>query len=802
MKKTELLTDWKFEKDDGKSAFRSFAGGDHSIPVTIPYDAMIREKRDPKCPSGAESGFYPGGKYIYSRYFTADYPHVQIHFDGVYGRTRVYCNDLLMADHRYGYDGFDVDVSACLRKENILRVEVDNSLQPDSRWYTGSGIYRNVYFLTGGNVYIENSEVKVKVQSLSSEIALLSFRIPITVQSPRDYSCEIDIVKEGQTVSHFVQKIDSPDPGKEVLSMIVPVEHPVLWDPEHPFLYTIRIALPGLDEVSFPFGIRTVSIDPVRGFVLNGHQIKLRGACIHHDNGIIGAETFYEAEFYRCRRLKEAGFNAIRSAHHPMSEEMLLACDRLGMLVMDELCDVWTRHKNPFDVADVFLSESDLWIRHMVEKDYNHPCVVLYSVGNEIGEAGTVQGERICRHLCEKFRELDDTRFTTNALNGLNCAGYRLKKILSDVSEHFENSDRNSGQENSISAMNQFMSLMSGEKGKFFATHPLVTEALQLCEQSTDVVGLNYLSDRYELEQSINPTKAVLGTETYPGQIESLWKTVMRCPHVIGDFTWAGYDYIGEAGVGIYHYDGTENFSSVYPERLAYIGDIDLIGSRRPISYYREIVYGLRKEPYITVGNMDHSGEQPSMTAWMWRDCESDWTWPSKEGKLAEVDVYSASSEVELLLNGNSLGRKPCGKDNHFLASYQIPYEPGTLTAISYEENSETGRFCIITAGRPAALKMEKVTVNEKHLVLIKVSVVDEAGTINRHSDLILNAVVTGAKIEAFGSGAPFGEEAYCTSSSTTFHGQALLAVRLNQEKASVRITSAGLPDARMEINV
>jgi beta-galactosidase len=802
MKKTELLTDWRFEKDDGQSALRSFAGEDRSISITIPYDAMIRETRDPQCPSGAESGFYPGGKYIYTKRFTANDSHVQVHFDGVYGRTRVYCNDLLLAEHRYGYDGFDVDLSACLREENILRVEVDNSLQPDSRWYTGSGIYRNVYLLTGGDIYINNSEVKVKVQSLSSEIALLSLFIPIIVNNPRNYTCEIDIEQDGQKITHFAQKVDMPNPGKEILSMLVPVKQPVLWSMDHPFLYTIRITLPGLDEVSFPFGIRTVSIDPVRGFVLNGDPIKLRGACIHHDNGIIGAETFYEAEFYRCKCLKEAGFNAIRSAHHPMSEEMLLACDRLGMLVMDELCDMWTRHKNPYDVADVFLSESDLWIKHMVDKDYNHPCVVLYSVGNEIGEAGTIQGERICRHLCERFRELDDTRFTTNALNGLNCAGYRLKKILSDVDRNFNNEDRNDGQDNSVSAMNRFMSLMYGEKGKFFATHPLVTEALQLCEQTVDVIGLNYLLDRYELEKNINPTKAVIGTETYPGQIESLWKAVVRWPHVIGDFTWAGYDYIGEAGVGIYHYDGTENFSSVYPERLAYIGDIDLIGTRRPISYYREIVYGLRKEPYITVGNMNHPGEHPSMTAWMWRDCEADWTWPSKEGEMAKVDVYSASNEVELVLNGHSLGKKSCGRENHFLASYLIPYEPGTLTAISYNEGAEDGRFSIITADKPAALKMEKVTENETHLVLIKVSAVDKDGILNRHCDLRLHAEVTGAQIEAFGSGNPSGEEAYCTHDTTTFHGQALLAIRLVKKAASIRITSAGLPDSNMEIGV
>lgn len=577
---------------------------------TLPYDAMIREKRDKECPAGAQSGFYPGGVYTYEKSFLAPEEwknqDVVLEFEGIYGTARVWINGALATVNRNGYMGFSVDLKPwiCYGQENLIKIDVDNSNQPNSRWYTGSGIYRDVNLWTGKGVYIPHDTVD--------------------------------------------------------------------------------------------FGIRTLTLDPVNGFRINGETVNLRGTCIHHDNGVIGAETFPEAEWYRCKRLKEAGFNAIRSSHHPMSRAMLDACDHLGMLVMDELTDMWNRGKNTYDFSDIFKEEAPKWIHHMVDKDYNHPSVVIYSVGNEIQEAGTKQGSWINRSLCNRFHELDATRFTTNALNGLNCAGKRLKVIMKEVIEKFGMDTQGNGSGGGSNALNSFMSLMSGEKGEFFAKHPLVTEALEECAQSCDITGLNYLSGRYELEHELHPGKTVLGTETYPADIENLWEKVTKYPHVIGDFTWTGYDYIGEAGVGIFHYDGKENFTSIYPERLGYIGDIDLIGNRRPISYFREIVYGLTNQPYIAVERMEHRGQTASKTAWMFKDNISSWTWKGHEGEKASVDVYSSGDEVELFLNGKSLGRKPAGKKSHYTATYEVAYESGTLKAIAYESGKEIGSKEII----------------------------------------------------------------------------------------------------------
>ena len=654
---------WTFEKVDQDDRLKAFYGDDNKIIVTLPYDAMIREKRDKECPAGAQSGFYPGGVYTYEKSFLAPEEwknqDVVLEFEGIYGTARVWINGALATVNRNGYMGFSVDLKPwiCYGQENLIKIDVDNSNQPNSRWYTGSGIYRDVNLWTGKGVYIPHDEMKITTLSVNDDVAVVEVcaNVKNTKECSIEAKCYVELIFEGKTVVTEKQNIVFYSERKETVRVQIPVKCPKKWSTDHPNLYQCCVKTyigdEICDEYTVDFGIRTLTLDPVNGFRINGETVNLRGTCIHHDNGVIGAETFPEAEWYRCKRLKEAGFNAIRSSHHPMSRAMLDACDHLGMLVMDELTDMWNRGKNTYDFSDIFKEEAPKWIHHMVDKDYNHPSVVIYSVGNEIQEAGTKQGSWINRSLCYRFHELDATRFTTNALNGLNCAGKRLKVIMKEVIEKFGMDTQGNGSGGGSNALNSFMSLMSGEKGEFFAKHPLVTEALEECAQSCDITGLNYLSGRYELEHELHPGKTVLGTETYPADIENLWEKVTKYPHVIGDFTWTGYDYIGEAGVGIFHYDGKENFTSIYPERLGYIGDIDLIGNRRPISFFREIVYGLTNQPYIAVERMEHRGQTASKTAWMFKDNISSWTWKGHEGEKASVDVYSSGEEEELFLN-------------------------------------------------------------------------------------------------------------------------------------------------------
>ncbi len=809
--------DWTFEKADGNSQLKAFQGESGAIPVTLPYDAMIREKRTADCPAGAQSGFYPGGVYTYEKSFFAPEAwktqDAALEFEGIYGRTRVWINGALAGTNRNGYMGFTVDLKPWILygQENSIKVEVDNSCQPNSRWYTGSGIYRDVNLLLGTEVYIPRDRLRITTLSVREDVAVIEVCADVKniTGTGTEAACTIEICREGKTVAKELQHVVFRKNVTETIRVQMPILHPEKWSPEHPDLYECRMQIEheekACDVTAEPFGIRIVTVDPVNGFQINGETVKLRGACIHHDNGIIGAETFGEAEWYRCKRLKAAGFNALRSAHHPMSRAMLEACDRLGMLVMDELTDMWNRHKNPYDLADVFEEEAGQWITHMVAKDYNHPSVVIYSVGNEIQEAGTKQGAWINRFLCNKVHELDATRYTTNALNGLNCAGMRLKVIMKDVIEHFGMDTQGGGNGGGSNALNSFMSLMSGERGDFFAAHPLVSEALEESSQSCDIIGLNYLKGRHFLEHRLHPGKTVVGTETYPADIEDLWKLVEENPHIIGDFTWTGYDYIGEAGVGIFHYDGHENFTSIYPERLGYIGDIDLIGNRRPISYFREIVYGLTDRPYIAVERMEHAGQRSSKTAWMFKDNISSWTWEGYENKIAVVDVYSAGDEVELFLNGESLGRKPAGGENHFTATYQVPYKSGVLQAVAYRGGEAIGEYKLTTAGKVQRLRAEQVTEKESDLAYIKVWLEDENGQINRQEIKKIRAQVTGnGELEGFGSAEPAGEEDYFANIVTSYEGCAMAAVRWKDagkdEPVCICFSAEGCEEARILI--
>ena len=809
--------EWMFEKPDSNSQLKAFQGEKSAIQVTLPYDAMIREKRTADCPAGAQSGFYPGGVYTYEKVFFAPEEwktkDAALEFEGIYGTARVWINGSLAHTNRNGYMGFMVELNPWILygQENTIKIDVDNSCQPNSRWYTGSGIYRDVNLWVGTDMYVPRDGLRITTVSVCDDVAVVEVcaEIKNITCSGTEAECIIELCRDGKAAAKEVQKIVFFQNMIETVRVRIPVLKPEKWSPEHPNLYECRIQIKNgenvCDVTTEHFGIRVLALDPVRGFQINGETINLRGACIHHDNGIIGAETFPEAEWYRCKRLKEAGFNALRSSHHPMSRAMLDACDCLGMMVMDELTDMWNRHKNPYDYADIFAEEAEQWIAHMVAKDYNHPSVVMYSVGNEIQEAGTKQGSWINRSLCNKVHELDSTRYTTNALNGLNCAGKRLKVIMRDVMERFGMDTKGGGNGGGSNALNSFMSLMSGERGDFFATHPLVSEALEECSQSCDIIGLNYLRGRYLLEHELHPGKTVLGTETYPADIENLWMLVEENSHIIGDFTWTGYDYIGEAGVGIFHYDGNENFTSVYPERLGYIGDIDLVGNRRPISYYREIVYGLTDRPYIAVERMEHSGQKSSKTAWMFKDNISSWTWEGYEGKIAIVDVYSSGDEVELFLNDKSLGKKEAGKKNHFTATYEVPYEPGVLSAVAYRCGEAIGEYRIETAGKVQRLHAEKVTENEENLAYVKVWLEDADGRLNPQEVKKIHARITGnGELEGFGTAEPAGEEDYFTDVITSYEGCGMAAVRMKtakkQEPASICFNVEGCKEIEIQI--
>ena len=797
---------WQVTKGGNGAAAAAFMGNVQECTVHLPHDAMIHEERTPDAASGAQTGFYPGGEYIYQKVFPAPREWaektVSLEFEGIYQTAMVYINGALAAANLYGYSNFYVELNPWLNygTENRIKVIANNSQVPNSRWYTGSGIYRNVKLMVGDRIHVPADGVRITTLAADTESAVVETAVRIkSISRIRETAyVTVYLEKDGRTIAKDRQTVVMYPGTQEESRHNICIMDPQLWDCDTPNLYQCRVQIESagelLDETTETFGIRTLILDAVHGLRLNGKAIKLRGACIHHDNGILGAATFEKAEERRCRQLKEAGFNSIRSSHHPLSKAMLDACDRYGVLVMDELSDMWTVHKNTYDFALHFEECWEQVTEQMVAKDYNHPSVILYSSGNEISEAGSEAGAALNRKICNKLHDLDPTRYTTIGLNGLMTAGYRLKDIMSDIMQKFgAPQTQNQGNQDGSNAFNGFMSLMDGERGEYFSTHPLLTEALEGCSSSSDIIGLNYLTGRHVLEHELHPNKPVLGTETYPAEIVRLWGIVKRYPHVLGDFTWAGYDYLGEAGCGIFHYDGTANFTSVYPERAAYIGDLDLIGYRRPISYLREIVYGLRQDPYIAVERLNRYGMPHSKTPWMHKDNIASWTWPGYEGKPAVVDVYADADEVELFLNGRSLGRKPAGEEHEFTAAYELTYEAGDLTAVSYKSGSETGRCTLTTAGEDVQLSAEAdrrvLHADGEDLSFITVKLTDENGTENLSASRKITVSVEGAgTLEAFGSADPRALGSYDDPTWNTYDGYVMAVVRAGTEKGTIHV--------------
>ncbi len=466
---------WRVMKDNGNSAMAAYMGQTNEKTVHLPYDAMIHEERTSDTPNGAQTGFYPGGRYIYQKTFEVpeewEGKEVCLEFEGVYQKAEIFLNGAYVTKNLYGYSNFYVKLNDWINygAENTLKVVADNSMMPNSRWYTGSGIYRNVKLIIGNRIHTSLDGVKIRTVDASKESALVEVETHVDSFSKvrEKVHVRVRIVRNGNCICEERQMLIICPNSTEMTLHRFCISNPELWDCDTPNLYQCEIEIESdegiLDTTREIFGIRTLTIDSKYGVRINGKTVKLRGTCIHHDNGILGASTFEKAEERRCRQLKEAGFNSIRSSHHPLSKAMLDACDKFGVLVMDELSDMWNIHKNPYDFASDFPECWEEVVERMVAKDYNHPCVILYSVGNEIQEAGSEAGAWWNRRLCNKFHQLDSERYTTNGLNGLMAAGHRLRQIMKDVSVNFAaKKDSEHGSSEGSNALHSFMSLMAG----------------------------------------------------------------------------------------------------------------------------------------------------------------------------------------------------------------------------------------------------------------------------------------------------------------------------------------------------
>lgn len=830
MKKIVFNRKWELSNQPGKSIVEAMMSSDEQKKeICLPYDAMICEKVTAETKNAGQTGYYPGKIYYYTKDF--DVPEdweektVILEFEGIYGQTMIYINGDYAGNHKYGYTSCFIIADDFLKygETNHIEVVVNNEGERNSRWYSGSGIYRDVQIHIGNKIHIPIDGIQISTPEVEKKLSVITTNIKITNQDNKKHKVRVitEIIDStGEVVSVRNTPVTLYKQSDEIVEQRIMVRDAKLWDCDSPNLYQCHVVIQEeekkWEDVTENFGIRKLQLDPENGLRINEKEVKLRGTCIHHDHGIIGASAFVKAEERKVKLLKEAGFNCIRIAHHPAGKLLLDVCDRYGMLVMDELSDMWTKTKNINDFANDFELQWEELTKAMIRKDYNHPSVILYSMGNEIQEAGSAKGAQINRKIHQKIKSMDATRYTTNGINGTIATGERFMEIVGSVMQQMgipipqmDVETQTNQTQGGSDALNSMMSIMVGPLADAIANHPIMSEMTEEFVEAMDVAGYNYLTGRHASEHDKYPNRVVLGTETFPADIANLWKIVEQNHHVIGDMTWTGLDYLGEAGVGIFHYDGGINFQAQFPERAAYIGDLDLIGNRRPISYYREIIYGLRKVPYIGVERVNRYGQQVGRTPWMWKDNIASWTWPGYEGKPAIIDVMSDAEEVELFLNGISQGIKPAGRDNDYLAEYEITYETGELKAVAIRNGKKQEEFVLQTAMNDVklAIDVDQTTLqaNGNDLSYISIHFEDENHIPNLNIQKKVSIQVSGAgTLEGFGSANPSCTDSYQDTEWDTYDGYVMAVIRsgFNAGEIDITISAEECKEEKIKIQV
>ena len=791
MKAISLLTGW---------TCRHLGDTAPGKAVTLPHDAMLAEPRTAISAGGTNTGWYEGYDYEYQRTLTvpenelAD-THI-LEFEGVYHNAEVWLNGQKAAFRPYGYTNFYVDCAPYLHAgENELRVIARNADQPNSRWYSGAGIYRPVQLWKARGAHITLNGVKIR--TLSLQPAIVEVRVKTT--APGTVRLTVDDLPAMQQESD----------GEAVFTLTL--DNARLWTPETPNLYTCRVSFAD-DEVTETFGVRKVEWG-TDGFLLNGKRYIIQGACIHHDNGLLGAVCDPDAVARKVRLLKENGYNAIRSAHNPCSKALLTECDRQGMLVMDEYIDHWYIHKTEHDYVDYF---NDWWrqdLTDMVEKDYNHPCVVLYSTGNEVSETAQKRGIALTKEMTDFLHGLDDSRPVTcgvniffNFLSSIGFGVYSDEKAKKEAERAEKAKQRGEKAAKKKAVGSQFFNNLAGLLGDEFMKRGAT---LHGCDVKTrdafanmDIAGYNYGIYRYKHDLKKYPQRLILGSETFCNDAYKFRELAKQEPRLVGDFVWAGMDYLGEVMVGSWEYaDYAETFDGGLGWVSAGSGRIDLTGKPLGEALYTRVALEADNGPYIAVCPVNHTGDRHSPSAWKMTNAMPSWSWTGCEGRKANVEVYARAARVELVLNGHTVGSKTLKND--CLARFSIPYESGTLEAVSYDAaDHEIGRCKLQSAGGTTRLTLdaEEPTVKPGHLCYVRLRYTDENGITKPLMRGNIRVQVRGGTLVGLGSACPFNKHSYLDSETDTYYGEALAIVRMGDGDAMTIAASDGEYSAELTV--
>lgn len=769
--RTQTLFDdnWKFYKGDVQNGESQNLNDNNWRTVELPHDWSIEDLPNQgdsvigpfttKSIGATATGYTVGGIGWYRKHFTLNNianKKVSIYFDGVYMNSDVWINEHYLGNHPYGYTAFYYDLTPYLKQngENVLAVRIRNEGR-NSRWYNGSGIYRHVWLTVTNPAHIEQWGVFITTPQVSETSATINIQTNLTgledMPGLNNLKLHTKILDAKNNVVGNAETIINRSTTQSI-NQTIKLSSPHLWSPESPYLYNAITEIVQdtqlIDYALTNFGIRSINITAEKGFLLNGKPIELRGGCMHHDNGPLGAAAIDRAEERRVELLKKFGYNAVRASHNPPSPQFLDACDSLGIIVIDEAFDQWERHKNPQDYGLYFDTSWQRDIDAMVLRDRNHPSVVFWSIGNEINERADAEGLVIAKKLRDEVKHLDSTRSVTEAL----C---------------------------------------------FFWDHPgykwdTTAPAFALL----DVGGYNYQWREYEKDHTKYPQRIMMGTESFPREAFENWQQVEQHPYVIGDFVWTAMDYLGETGIGHTELDKLSKFAMEFPWFNAWCGDIDLIGGKKPQSYYRDVVWN-RSKLEMLVHTPVPEGHKEVTSYWGWPDEVHAYTFPGAEGKPLQVHVYTRYDAVRLVLNGKTIAEEKVSPATKLTATFTINYDPGVLKAISLQNGKAVDSVVLQTAGKPARIRLTadraNIHANRNDLAYVTAEVLDAKGQLVPDATLPLHFSTSGnGEIIATASACPNCMESFQKPEHKTFEGKCLIIVRPKGNAGKITLKAEG----------
>jgi beta-galactosidase len=771
--------DWRFYKGDVPDGENELFNDKNWRTVQLPHDWSIEDLPNQSDTvigpfsknsiGGTSTGYTVGGIGWYRKHFSLPVTaskKVSIYFDGIYMNSDVWINGHHLGNHPYGYTGISYDLSPYINrngKQNVIAVKVQNEGK-NSRWYTGSGIYRHVWLTVTGRTFIPRWGVYITTPNVSNTAATVTISTRVTepvANEPFTLQAQIKDATGKIVATSFKELSASADTAQQMVQT-VHISNPHTWSPDHPYLYKAEISVlkksKVVDREVQSFGVRSLQFSAAKGFLLNGKKTLLRGGCVHHDNGPLGAAAIDRAEERKVELLKSNGYNAVRTSHNPPSEAFLNACDRLGMLVIDEAFDQWQVPKNP---QDYHLYFNEWWQRDidaMVLRDRNHPSVIFWSIGNEINERADSSGLRIAKQLVQEVKRLDATRPVTEAI----CDFWDKRGYKWDTT----------------------------------------TPAFSLL----DVGGYNYKWQQYEADHSKFPERIMMGTETFAKEAFENEQQASAHSYVIGDFLWTAIDYMGETAIGHAELDTIKSTILPWPWFNAYCGDIDLIGGKKPQAWYRDVVWNRRKMAML-VHTPIPEGHKEAITQWGWPDEYPSWNFHGSEDRPVSVNVYTRYQTVQLELNGKVVGTQNASTETKYIASFMVNYQPGTLKSIAMEHGKRVDSIVLQTTGKPYKIKLiadrNLVRFDANDLSYVTAQIEDKNGRIIPDAVIPIHFRITGnGEIAATGNANPSEMASFQKPERNTFRGKCLAILRPSKQRGIITLKAEanGLIPAQIQI--